>query len=434
MPKLVTRPSTAPIGEDGAEAAVVLRVEGFIDAANYLAFEKALEKSFAAGERFLVIDFHDVHYINSTGISVLIRYHELYRKRGGALCLAGVAKEVGLSMHLLGVTSFVPFLKDVPAAQKHLEEWRAGRIDPGAVPCAPGADPSARPAKPGRAVTLRRRQIPGLERARVLVLTPAKGRFTRVLRLRFKTLNGDYHLLHDAREALARYDELAPDLVVLDNRCDPKGEFVSRLKINKERSLTSVVKLYEKETDVEHEIDFKIWENDYLVEPFEILELFSLTEAELARLPKDRKVLRQQVHFELKTTQENIEKAHKLVDVVLRQSISLQEDATALYAAVKEAIDNAAIHGNKHDAAKTIDVNVLVDQKKVTVIVEDQGGGFDFEYYLSRIDDDETFERAKRRIHDENVRGGLGILLMSKCADRLEYSGAGNAVRLEKNL
>jgi len=28
----------------------------------------------------------------------------------------------------------------------------------------------------------------------------------------------------------------------------------------------------------------------------------------------------------------------------------------------------------------------------------------------------------------------LGILLMSKCCDRLEYSGTGNIVRLEKNI
>jgi len=68
------------------------------------------------------------------------------------------------------------------------------------------------------------------------------------------------------------------------------------------------------------------------------------------------------------------------------------------------------------------------------VIVEDQGKGFDFEYYLSRIDSREAFEKARRRILEGGQRGGLGILLMHKCCNRLEYSGAGNIVRLEKNL
>ena len=38
--------------------------------------------------------------------------------------------------------------------------------------------------------------------------------------------------------------------------------------------------------------------------------------------------------------------------------------------------------------------NFLVDHKKVTVLVEDEGKGFDFEYYLSRIDSREAFEKA----------------------------------------
>ena len=426
MPKLVITPSSSPVSSGSSESVTVLAFDGFIDAANYLAFEKGLEKAYAAGARFAILDFERVHYINSTGISVIIRYFELFRDCRGVLCLANVAKEVGLSMHLLGITSFVPFLKDVEAARQHVAAVAAG-----APAVAVAAEATAgRPAT----IPLRRRSLPGLSSAKVLVLTPNKGRFTRVLRLRFKALNGDYHLLHDPNAAVAKFDEVQPDLVVVDNRCDPDGKFVSDLKLEKSRSLTSVVKLYGKETDVSSEFDFKIWENDYLVEPFEVLELFTLSESELQRVPKDRRVLNQQVHFEFRTTRENVEKAHRLVDVVIRQSIFGEDDATALFAAVKEGIDNAAQHGNGFGSGKAIDVNVLVDQKKVTVIIEDQGDGFDYEYYVSRLDDAETFERAKRRIAEDNVRGGLGILLMHRCADRLEYSGLGNTLRLEKNF
>lgn len=302
-----------------------------------------------------------------------------------------------------------------------------GEVAPLAIP---GIDLSHPPLK----IPLWRRKLPELERSHVLLVTPLKGRFARVLRLHFKGRDGEYQMLYDIKEALDRYDELAPDLVILDSRADPNGEFVNRIKIQKERSLTSIIKFYENEGDLERQLDFKIWENDYLVEPFEVLELFSLAEAELIRVPKDRSVLQQQIHFEFRTSQENVEKACKLVDLVVRQSIPSQEDATALYAAVKEAIDNAVIHGNRWDSEKAVDVNVLVDRKKITVIVEDQGQGFDFDYYLRRLDDSEAFEKAKRRILEEGIRGGLGILLMYKCTDRLEYSGAGNIVRLEKNI
>ena len=140
-----------------------------------------------------------------------------------------------------------------------------------------------------------------------------------------------------------------------------------------------------------------------------------------------------QIRFGFRTTQENIEKANKLSDLIIRHCLEIEEDRTAMYAAVKEGVDNAAVHGSRRDERKRIDVNFLVDRSKVTVIVEDQGQGFDYEYYLSQIDSQEAFDRAKTRIR-EGGRGGLGILLMHKCSDRLEYSGRGNIVRIEKNL
>jgi len=431
MPKLSSRVKEKKIADGQSETFFHVRFSGFVDAANYSAYERALEEVYRKGGRFVVVDFSELNYINSTGISAVIRFFGLYRERLGAFCLACVPKSVGLSMHLLGVTSLIPFLKDVEAARHHFEDVVNGKVQ---IQKEEEAGPGqAELRAPRRQVTLRRPSA-DLANSRVLLLYPVKGRFSRILRLRFSRLDGRFVLLHDIKEALDRYDELNPDLVLVDGRLDPKGEFVTRLKIAKGRSLTSVIKLYEKATDVEREVDFKIWENDYLVDPFEILELFSLTEAELRRVPRDRKVFQQQVHFEFRSSPANIEKANKLSDLIIRQSILEEEDRTALFAAVKEAMDNGIVHGNRRAKDLTIDVNFLVDNRKVTVLVEDQGKGFDFEYYISRIDTREAFEKAKRRIMEEGQRGGLGILLMSKCCDRLEYHGSGNVVRLEKNL
>ena len=442
MPKLAVKSRKVPVSD--AETVTELTVDGFIDAENYPIFERNLEEASTDGGRTLLLDFGGVHYINSTGISALIRFFELYKDRAGVLCLANVARPVGLSMHLLGVTSFIPFLKDMAAGHEHIKEFlassKAKDADAALASGASGGGTTGTGTmgaaeRQGRKpfVHLRRRNVPGLERASVLVVSPSKSRFTRVLRLRFKTLNGDYHLMHDASTALARYREVAPDLIVVDERCDPEGEFVSHVKISEGRSLTSIIKLYPKLSDVARELDFKIWENDFLVEPFEVLELFSLTEAELCRLPRDRKQLVQQIRFEFKTRRENVEKAHKLSELIVRQAMVGGDEATAVYAAMKEGIDNAVVHGNRWDPERTVDINFLVDQNKISVIIEDNGDGFDYEYYLAQVNTDEGFERIKRRIVDKGVRGGLGILLMSKCSDRIEYSGGGNTLRLSKN-
>ena len=148
------------------------------------------------------------------------------------------------------MTSFLPFLKDLEAARGYVADFAAGKVAPAKPPLpeALGAEFEAETEAgqaPGgvRRVPLRRRRIPGLENAKVMVIMPETNRFTRVLRLRMSTLNGHYHLLHDIHEALQRYEDVSPDLVVVDERSDLKGEFVNRVKIEKERSLTSIIKL-----------------------------------------------------------------------------------------------------------------------------------------------------------------------------------------------
>jgi anti-sigma B factor antagonist len=408
-------------------------LRGFIDTGTFEQLEKRLETAFNRQERFLILNFADVHYINSTGISILIRYYDLYRERGGSLVLASVSKSVGVSLHLLGVTSIIPFHKDRDAALAALSKsLRETAAEPAGAHTAPPASPVAAAPRRTFVLPLMRRRRP-LNGARVLLLLPRPNRFSRVLRRRFQRLNGDFKISHSTQEAAEIIHSLEPDLVVLDHRMDPRGDFTARLKLQPKRSLISVIKIYEKGSVVEPQADFRIWENDYLVDPFDVLELFSLSEAELMRVPRDRKTFHQQVRFEFGTTPENLEKANKLSESVIRNCLSSDEDRTALIAAVKEGLDNASRHGNGWDGAKTIDVSFLIDRHKATVIVEDQGSGFDFEYYLSRLDDKETFERARRRILEEDQRGGLGILLMHRCVDRIEYSGSGNVLRLEKN-
>ena len=437
MPKLHHKLHDEPASPADGEKLTVLSFSGFADAANYAHFEGALEEAYRRGSRFVAVDLATLHYINSTGISALIRYFAQLKDRDGFLCLTSVPRQVGLSMHLLGVTSLIPFLKDLPAARALAAEVIAGKRPAALIAEATAgaqegsADDTPRTAR--QKAVVRGRRDPGGE-ARVLLVHPSRSRFSRILRLRFRRLNGGFHLAHDTAEALRLFDEISPDLVVLDHRLDPSGELVSRLKVNKARSLTSVIKIYEKNTDVEARTDFKIWENDYLVDPFEAMQLFSLAEAELLRVPKDRSVFQQQVRFSFRSAPDNVERAHKLSDLIIRQSVRLEEDQTALFAAVKEAIDNAVKHGNSGRTDLAIDVNFLVDNRKVTVLVEDMGKGFDFEYYLSRIDTREAFEKARNRIVTGGQRGGLGILLMHKCCDRLEYSGGGNVVRLEKNI
>ena len=110
-----------------------------------------------------------------------------------------------------------------------------------------------------------------------------------------------------------------------------------------------------------------------------------------------------------------------------------ETEKNALQSALKEGVDNAVRHGNKESKGGRVTVNYVVDPRRVTMLVEDEGDGFDHEFFLSQIEEKDAFDRAKERMR-EGGRGGLGILLMHRCSDRLEYLGKGNVVRIEKAL
>ena len=138
MPKLTFKIQKHIIERNPPEEIRELALKGFIDAANYMKFESALEAADSDSPRFLLVDFSRVNYINSTGISALIRFNEACKSREGLLCLAGVSRAVGLSMHLLGVTSLIPFTMDKESGRRHI----AGFLD-GNMPPLPMTEPAA---------------------------------------------------------------------------------------------------------------------------------------------------------------------------------------------------------------------------------------------------------------------------------------------------
>ncbi len=107
----------------------------------------------------------------------------------------------------------------------------------------------------------------------------------------------------------------------------------------------------------------------------------------------------------------------------------------AFAAAFREAIANAAEHGNRDDPRRRIAVRYVHDGTRLQFTVRDEGEGFDHRraLELGRTSDPERAEQ----LHEARARtraGGLGIMLMHKCADRVVYNEAGNEVTLVKRV
>lgn len=94
--------------------------------------------------------------------------------------------------------------------------------------------------------------------------------------------------------------------------------------------------------------------------------------------------------------------------------------------AVREAVTNAVLHGNKLDSAKFAEVNVKKSPEILEIDVHDQGKGFN---------PSEVADPTK----DENIlkTSGRGIFFMRNFMDEVNWSinpGGGTTVRMIKKL
>ncbi|MCZ6691789.1 MAG: ATP-binding protein [Planctomycetota bacterium] len=435
MPRLEIR--TREVRPKGSIGVHLVTLEGFIDAATVSSFDTCLQKHSRSKSPAIVLDFGGVEYINSSGIGTVIKHHHQAIERGGELVVANVPRDVGLTMHLLGVTTLVPFLKDAKAALRYFREPRTGN---GNTSGYYDRLLEKKGVKKGEKrvryrIPLRRRARTGPKTSSVLMVVDRPDAFTDVMRMRLhEPSSGRFSIHTDFSSAIESLPETAPDLIVVDDRVQGSEDFLSQVKLERGRSLTSVIKLYPRGADLDRMKDFKIWENDFLREPFEVMELFRLCEAEIKRVPADREVFLHQVRFQFRSGEENVDRAKALVDDIVRKAGFNGDAALALRSAFKEAIDNAVVHGNHNDPAKSVDVVFVLREDRVTIQVEDEGPGFDYTAVLERLRDKDAFQKAKRRIIEKGKRGGLGILLIHKCMDQVEFLKSGNIIRMEKTL
>lgn len=110
----------------------------------------------------------------------------------------------------------------------------------------------------------------------------------------------------------------------------------------------------------------------------------------------------------------------ELLDTLKQKGVE-EEIIFDIYVGFEEALRNAMVHGNKLDPAKKVTVETEVTDESVTMVVEDEGEGFDPEMLP-----DPT--------RDENLlkEGGRGVFLMQHLMDEVLFEESGRRVVMKK--
>jgi serine/threonine-protein kinase RsbW len=86
---------------------------------------------------------------------------------------------------------------------------------------------------------------------------------------------------------------------------------------------------------------------------------------------------------------------------------------------MREALNNAVVHGNKGDARKRVRCQILYgDNQSLTIAVEDEGEGFDWQSQMEKE-------------MDEEAGSGRGLPIMKLYGKGLRFNEKGNRVLIK---
>lgn len=112
----------------------------------------------------------------------------------------------------------------------------------------------------------------------------------------------------------------------------------------------------------------------------------------------------------ISSSKRNISHVEDLLTVVNKE-FGLDEDKfQRLQIAVSEMMMNAIVHGNKEQSNKSVNITIEHNESKITVIVKDEGNGFDIE----SIPDPTTYENVSKI-------SGRGLFIVRALVDEFSY-------------
>ncbi|MHC4598431.1 MAG: ATP-binding protein [Planctomycetota bacterium] len=278
-----------------------------------------------------------------------------------------------------------------------------------------------------------RQRIARLKTCRILLVVPENDFFAKTLEYHFHKAAWEVDIETDCEKALERIESGETFQVIVDDPMEGSQKLLERIKCHLDTARVPCILMMGAGSDPNKTGGFRICADESIVQPFEVKALLDKAETELSRAAEEEAIFRQEVYFQFATVDVHIDRANELGAHLFERSGLDDEGQVALSAAFREAIGNASQHGNRHRRDKVIDILYLLDNEKITVSVTDQGKGFDHRLYTQRGAGGNALTAARER-HQQGRLGGLGIMLMMKCTDRLEYNEVGNSVTLTKSL
>ncbi|MGE0432336.1 MAG: STAS domain-containing protein [Planctomycetota bacterium] len=116
--------NTDPI--EGVPDGLLIRLEGNIDAATCTGFGSRLDEMQEKGTRHLVFDLEGTHFVNSSGMSMMVKAADDVVNGGGSFVLIKIHPKLKIVFESLGLDGFFKTFSNFPRAQEYIMELLGG--------------------------------------------------------------------------------------------------------------------------------------------------------------------------------------------------------------------------------------------------------------------------------------------------------------------
>ncbi|MFP4522787.1 MAG: STAS domain-containing protein [Fibrobacterota bacterium] len=105
---------------EGREDAEIVEFHGDLDATNVESVLENIMSKFQEGFVFIIADFSDLRYVNSTGLGILLHFSKIAGEKGGRFMITNVNENVYEIIEIIGANSLLEIHDTLEDALKTL--------------------------------------------------------------------------------------------------------------------------------------------------------------------------------------------------------------------------------------------------------------------------------------------------------------------------
>ena len=243
--------------------------------------------------------------------------------------------------------------------------------------------------------------------------------------------------LYAGSQVASAVQEHTPDLILLDLMLPDVDGFAvcDQLKRNRETNLIPVIMVTALNNASHRAAGVRVGANGYLTKPFTPEQLFEVMDKALAwNKEHESRGTHGEINFDIRSEATYLMQANDmLADLFAHTSLTARQ-IKDLRQVVMEMGTNAIEWGHRKNAEMTLTIIYRIDPDAITLIIRDQGPGFNPKQIPHAASDEDPIGHIDVR-NDLGIReGGFGIMLAKGLVDEFRYNDKGNEVTLIKRF